>query len=77
MYACMCLSYFHHVQLFAIPWTIAHQVPLSLGFARQEFWNGLPFPSPGDIPDLQIEPGSPTLQDKGLYSQSYNYWFFQ
>ena len=49
MYACMCLSYFHHVQLFAIPWTIAHQVPLSMELSRQEYWSGLPFPSPGDL----------------------------
>ena len=51
MYACMCLSYFHHVQLFAIPWTIAHQVPLSMELSRQEYWSGLPFPSPGGLPD--------------------------
>ena len=49
-----------HVQLFATPWTVAYQVPLSVGFSRQEFWSGLPFPSPGDLPDPGIEPGSPT-----------------
>ena len=61
------------VQLFVTLWTIAHQVPLSLGFARQEFWNGLSFPSPGDLPDPQIEPEFPTLQDKGQSSQSYDF----
>ena len=48
------------VQLFATPWTVAYQAPLSMGFSRQEYWNGLPFPSPGDLPDPGIEPGSPT-----------------
>ena len=38
----------------AIPWTVAHQAPLSMGFSRQEYWNGLPFPSPGDLPDPGI-----------------------
>ena len=47
-----------HVQLFVTPWTVAHQAPLSLGFSRQEYWSGLPFPSPGDLPDPGIEPGS-------------------
>ena len=43
------------------PWTAAYQAPLSTGFSRQEYWSGLPFPSPGDLPDPGIEPGSPTL----------------
>ena len=47
-----------HVQLFATPWTVAHQAPLSMGFSRQEYWSGLPFPSPGDLPNPGIEPGS-------------------
>ena len=51
-----------HVQLFATPWTIAYQAPLSMEFSRQEYWNGLPFPSPGDLPEPGIEPGSPALQ---------------
>ena len=50
-----------HVQLFATPWTVAYKAPPSLGFSRQEYWSGLPFPSPGELPDLGIEPGSPTL----------------
>ena len=43
----------------AIPWTVACQAPLSMGFSRQEYWNGLPFPSPGDLPDPEIEQTSP------------------
>ena len=43
------------------PWTVARQAPLSRGFSRHEYWSGLPFPSPGDLPDLGIEPGSPAL----------------
>ena len=50
------------VQLFATPWTVAHQAPLSMGFSRQEYWSGVPFPSPGDLSDPGIDPGSPTLQ---------------
>ena len=49
------------VQLFATPWTIAYQASPSLGFFRQEYWSGLPFPSPGDLPDPGIEPRSPAL----------------
>ena len=44
------------------PWTVAHQAPLSIGFSRQEYWSGLPFPSPEDLPDPGIEPGSPALE---------------
>ena len=51
---------------FAIPWTVACQTPLSMGFSRQEYWSGLPFASPGDLPDLGIEPGSPALQADSL-----------
>ena len=49
------------VQLFATSWTVAHQAPLSMGFSRQEYWSGLPFPSPGDLHDPGIEPTSPAL----------------
>ena len=48
-----------HVRLFATPWTVARRAPLSMGFPRQEYWSGLPFPSPGDLPDPGIEPASP------------------
>ena len=54
------------VRLFATPWTVAHQAPRSVGFSRQEYWNGLPFPSPGDLPDPGIEPRSPALQAAAL-----------
>ena len=49
------------VQLFVTPWTVDHQAPPSMGFSRQEYWNGLPFLSPGDLPNPGIEPGSPVL----------------
>ena len=49
------------IQLFALPWTVAHQAPLSTGFSRPESWSGLPFPSPGDLPISGIEPGIPAL----------------
>ena len=51
------------------PWTAAYQAPLSMGFSRQEYWSGLPFPSPGDLPDPRIEPGSPALQADSLLSE--------
>ena len=51
------------------PWTIAHQAPLSMGFPRWEFWSGLPFPSPGDLPNLGTEPESPALQADSLSSE--------
>ena len=58
-----------HVQLFTTPWTAASQAPPSMGFSRQEYWSGLPFPSPGDLPDSGIEPGSPSLQVDALPSK--------
>ena len=51
------------------PVTVAHQPPLPMGFSRQEYWSGLPFPSPGDLPDPGIEPRSPTLQADALTSE--------
>ena len=56
------------VQLFATPWTVSHQAPLPMGFSRQEYWSGLPFPSPGDLPNPGIEPRSPALQADALTS---------
>ena len=53
----------------ATPWTVAPQVPPSMGFSRQEYWNGLPYHSPGDLPDPGIEPGSPALQVDALPSE--------
>ena len=52
---------FSRVQLFVTPWSVAYQDPPSMGFSRQEFLSGLPFPSPGDLPDPGIKPGSPAL----------------
>ena len=51
------------------PWTVAHQAPLSMGFSRQEYWSGLPFPSPGDLPSPGREPGSPALQADSLLTE--------
>ena len=58
-----------HVQLLVTPLTVAHQAPPSMGFSRQEYWTGLPFPSPGDLPDPGIKPRSPTLQTDALPSE--------
>ena len=57
------------VRLFATPWTVAYQAPLSMGFSRQEYWSGLPFPSPGDLPNPGIEPRSPALEADSLTSE--------
>ena len=57
------------VRLYATPWTVACQAPLSMGFSRQDYWSGLPFPSPGDLPDSGIEPGAPALQADALPSE--------
>ena len=54
------------VQLFATPWTVAYQASLSMEFSRQEYWRGLPFPSPGDLPNPGIEPGFPSLWGDAL-----------
>ena len=60
------LCLLRHVWLFAAPWTAALQAPLSMGFPRQEYWSGLPFPSPGELPDPGIQPMSPALQVDSL-----------
>ena len=54
---------------FATPWTVACQAPLFMGFSRQEYWSGLPFPSPGDLPGPRIEPRSPALQADSLLTE--------
>ena len=51
------------------PWIIAYQAPRSMGFSRQEYWSGVPLPSPGDVPNPGIEPGSPALQADALPSE--------
>ena len=64
MKVCVCVSCFSPVWFLVTPWTVAHQPPLSMGFSGQEYWNGLPFPSPRDLPDPGVEPAfltSPAL----------------
>ena len=58
-----------HVWLFAVPWTAAYQTPLFMEFSKQEYWSGLPFPSPGDLPSPRVKPRSPTLQADALPSE--------
>ena len=58
-----------HVRLFGTPWTIAHQAPPFMEFSRQEYWSGLPVPSPEDLPDPGIEPGSPAVRADALTSE--------
>ena len=58
-----------HIQCFETPWTVVHQASLSMGFSRQEYWTEQPVPSPGDLPDPGIKPGSPTLQADALPSE--------
>ena len=53
----------------ATSWTVAHRAPLSMGFSKQEYWSGLPFPSPGDLTDPGIKPRSPALQADSLSSE--------
>ena len=63
LYVCSVIQSF---QLFGTPWTVAHQAPLSMEFSRQEYWSGLPFTTPGNLPDPEIEPASsasPALAD--------------
>ena len=63
-----------HVRLFATPWTVAYQAPPSMGFSRQEYWSGLPFPSPGDLLDPEIEPGSPAFKVDYFFF-NFNFYF--
>ena len=65
----MKLKLLSHDRLFAIPWTVANQASLSMGFSRQEYWSGLPCTPPGDLPYPGIEPGSSTLQADSLPSE--------
>ena len=62
----VCAQLLHHVPLFATAWAVARQAPLSMGFLRQEYWSGLPFPPPEDLPDPGIKPRSPALQVDSL-----------
>ena len=65
---CVCVKSLSRVQLFVTPCTVARQA-LSMGFSRQEYWSGLPFPSPGHLPSPGIEPRSPALQADALSSE--------
>ena len=63
------LSRFSQIQFFVTLWTVVLQIPLSMGFSRQEYWSGLPFPPPGDLPDpgfKHVSPGAPILQAVSL-----------
>ena len=70
---CVFLSFFLSVAklcpILATPWTVACQAPLSMGFSRQEYWSGLPFPPPGDLPNPGTKPGSPVLQADSLMTE--------
>ena len=68
---------FSRVQLFATPWTVAYQAPPPMGFSRQEYWSGLPFPSPGDLPDPGIKPWSPAFQADTLTSEPPEKSFYE
>ena len=69
---CVCAQSLSPVHLFATPWTVAHQVPLSMEFPRQEYQSGQPFPSPWDLPDPGIKLKSPALQEDSLPSEPLN-----
>ena len=68
------LSRFSGFQFFVALWTVALQAPLSMGFSRQEYWSGLPFPPPGDLPDPGIEPVS--LMPPALADRFFFFFFF-
>ena len=70
-----CAHLFSRVQFFATSWTVAHQAPLSVRFSRQEYWSGLSFPPPGDLPDPGIKPtspASPALQMDSLSAEPFS-----
>ena len=68
-YMMMVMCMLSHVWLFVTPWAVARQTPLSMGFSRQEYWSGLPFPSLGDLPDPEVKPGPLALQANFLLSE--------
>ena len=65
----MCVQLLSLVPVFVIPWTVARQAPLSMGFPRQEYWSGMPLPSPGDVPDPGIKPTCPTLAGRSFTTE--------
>ena len=74
---CVCAQSLGHVRLFGTPWAAAHQAPVSMEVSRQEYWSGLLFPPPGDLPHPGIKPGSPALQaDSSLLSHPGSPQFF-
>ena len=74
-FLCACvLSCFSHIQLFETAWTVVHQAPLFMGFSRQEYWSGLSFPSPEDLPNAGIEPMS--LMSLELASLAFTHGYF-
>ena len=66
---CVCWS-LSPGQLLVTPWTVGHQAPLSRGFSKKEYWSGLPFPSPGDLPDPRTEPRSAAMQAASLPTEA-------
>ena len=66
MFMCVYVQSLSRVQLFATPWTVAHQTPLSMGFPRQEYWSGWPFSPPGHLSNPGIQPVTPALQANSL-----------
>ena len=80
-FVCVHAQSFSHVQVFATLWTVAHQAPLSMAFSKQEYWSGLPFSSPGDIPKTGIELAFPALAG-GFFTAvpprkpRHPYWYF-
>ena len=68
-YSSMKVKSLSRVRLFATPWTVVYQASPSMGFSRQKYWSGLPFPFPGDLPNPGIKPGSPALEADALTSE--------
>ena len=70
LYVCVCVfELLSRFQLFVIPWTVVYQAPLSMECSRQEYWSGVPFPSPGDLSNSGTEPRPPALQADSLLSE--------
>ena len=74
LFIVLVLSRFSHVRLFVMPWPIAHQAPLCVGFSRQACWSGLPFPSPGHLSNSGIEPVSPASPASQADSLPLSHW---
>ena len=70
---CACVQLLQSCLTLATPWIVALQAPLFMGFSRQGYWSGLPFPSPGDLPDPEIQPASPALQADFLSTEGVHF----